>query len=285
MALKIKTSAIKNEADITSNNILQLKANPVSGDFDAEHLKEINRRVLDGIPSYHGGEYRRNTGEHVRSRSVNDGSDTYVVHYKNDGVQDKDINDAIKKIGNIKELKSLDKDTFSKKLSTLYGDLDHIHPFTEANSRTLRIFTEQIANEAGRKLDWPSTNLNKNARDELYKARDLEVSKRTYPNLTIDSMKNASMSQIEAYETQKYLKDTKPLAEVMHENIDRPMKVKLNNDNVYQEKIVGAGNPYAAGKAQVVETKTALQPSQKQAASSKATIENGKSSGMSKGRR
>lgn len=240
MALRIKSKPVAHEGEITAANIIKLKQRPVEGNFDAAHLREINRRVLNGIPSYGGGEYRMSTGEHVRSRSVNNGQDGYVVHYKYGGVKDQDINDAIKKIGPIKDLKKLSKDEFSSRITKLYGDLDHIHPFNEANSRSLRVFTEQISKEAGYKLDWPKTNLNKEARDELYKARDLEVSKRSHPNLTIENMRNATSSQVEAYETQKKLQKAKPLEQVFKENITRNKQQNLN-----------VTNPYQAGKASV----------------------------------
>lgn len=237
MALKLKSKPVANEGEITAANIIKLKQRPVVGNYDAEHLREINRRVLEGIPSYNGGQYRLSEGEHVRSRSIENGNRDYVVHYKYGGVKDQDINNAVGKLGPLKELAKLPKDEFAIRLSKLYGDLDHIHPFNEANSRTLRLYTEQIAREAGHKLDWPKTNVNKEARDELYKARDMEVSKRSHPNLTIESMRFATVSQIEAYETQKMLKGSKSLEQVFKENITPAKNLSL-----------GATNPYLQGK-------------------------------------
>lgn len=256
MALKIKSSPVANEGEITANNIIKLKQKPVQGNFDAEHLKEINRRVLEGIPSYNGGLYRLSEGEHVRSRSIEGGNRSYVVHYKYGGVKDQDINTAIKSFGPIKELSKLPQEEFAKRLSKLYGDLDHIHPFNEANSRTLRLFTEQIAKEAGHKLDWPRTNLNKEARDELYKARDMEVSKRSHPNLTIESMRTASASQIEAYETQKILKGSKSLEQVFKENISHARKLgfEAKNPNPYLQGKSLSQTPVKATKMQTTNT-------------------------------
>ena len=56
-----------------------------------------------------------------------------------------------------------------------------IHPFSEGNSRTLRSFTRQLAEQTGHELDWNITNANAVTRDALYKARDNEVLRRTYP--------------------------------------------------------------------------------------------------------
>lgn len=239
MALKksLKAKPIENEAALTAMRVAELKTNPVKGNFDAAHLSEINRRILQDIPSYHGGKYRMTTGEHVRSRSIQNGADSYVVHYKYGGVTDKDINQAVAKLGQIKDLGKLPQAEASKKLATLYGDLDHIHPFNEANSRTLRLFTEQVAKEGGLKLDWTKTNQHANARDTLYMARDLEVSKRSHPNLTIDKMRDASQSQYEAYDTQKKLASARPLEQIFKDNLIHTKDLKLSV------------SPYQAGKA------------------------------------
>lgn len=43
------------------------------------------------------------TGEHVRSRAIKEGADSYVVHYKEGGADDETINAAMAKLGNIKD--------------------------------------------------------------------------------------------------------------------------------------------------------------------------------------
>jgi len=78
-------------------------------------------------------------------------------------------------------LRGLSTPDFVRTISKLYGDLDHLHPFSEGNSRTLRSFTRQLAEQTGHELDWNITNANAVTRDALYKARDIEVLRRTYP--------------------------------------------------------------------------------------------------------
>lgn len=130
-----------------------------------------------------------------------------MVHYKHGGVDDEDINTAIHRAGTINELRQSEGTDFCKKLAHLYAGLDHIHAFNEANSRTLRVFTEQLALAVGYQLDW--TKLETMALaiysvgDTLYMARDLEVSKRSFPDLSITKMRDASPSEFEAYDTQK----------------------------------------------------------------------------------
>jgi cell filamentation protein len=236
----IKTSPELNEGALTANRIIHLKEKPIKGNYDAEHLKAINRYLLQDIPMYNGGQYRISSGEHVRSRSMNNGEDSYVVHYKYGGVSDKDINNAMKAFGRFDEVKAMPQAEVSARLSKLYADLDHIHPFNEANSRTLRLYTEQVAKEVGYKLDWTKTNQNVNARDTLYMARDLEVSKRSHPDLSIDRMRDATRSQYEAYETQKRLGGSKSLESIIRENL-----------TVERQQVMTKQSPYQAGKERV----------------------------------
>src|SRR3546814_6002633 len=51
-------------------------------------------------------------------------------------------------------LRGLDMTGFVAAAATLYGDLDYLHPFREGNSRSLRVFTDQLASATGHDLDW-----------------------------------------------------------------------------------------------------------------------------------
>lgn len=42
----------KAESKFTIRIILELKLNPVKGNFDIAHLKEINRRIFQDLPGY-----------------------------------------------------------------------------------------------------------------------------------------------------------------------------------------------------------------------------------------
>lgn len=260
----IKSVPELNEGALTENRIFHLKEKPIKGQYDAEHLKAINQYLLQDIPMYNGGQYRMSSGDHVRSRSVNEGADSYVVHYKYGGVSDQDINNAMKKFGQFDQVKKLSDTEVSKKLSVLYADLDHIHPFNEANSRTLRIFTEQVAKEVGYKLDWSKTNQSVNARDVLYMARDYEVSKRSHPNLTIDKMRFASQTEYEAFDTQKKLNGVKSLESIFKENLRTERENTTTNALPYQlgkQRVENAQSQTAISNSKKMEGKTDLQKS------------------------
>lgn len=63
-------------------------------------------------------------------------------------------------------------------LGNLFG-----HPFSDGNSRTLRTFTKQLANEAGYELDWERFGRSAAGRDLLYIARDRSVNELAKPHI------------------------------------------------------------------------------------------------------
>jgi cell filamentation protein len=62
-----------------------------------------------------------------------------------------------------------------KRLAYYYGELDAIHAFRDGNSRTLRVFSADLAEVAGHRLDWARAAQTGEDRQRLYHARDLAV--------------------------------------------------------------------------------------------------------------
>ncbi len=85
-------------------------------------------------------------------------------------------------------------------MATLYGDLDHLHPFKEGNSRTLRTFTAQLTQAAGRELSWEMSIADTEQRDMLYIERDKAVLQHYFPGLDEKrAMKTNDRAEYEAY--------------------------------------------------------------------------------------
>lgn len=78
-------------------------------------------------------------------------------------------------------LSKLSTDDFVIAIGRIYSKVDYIHPFSDGNSRTLREFTRQLAEESGYKLDWERFNQTPAGRDILYIARDLSVIEQCLP--------------------------------------------------------------------------------------------------------
>ena len=164
--------------------VLELRLQPITGRFDAQHLKAIHGHIFQDHPEFSPGQYRepRDFPHYVKNRKLEAGVTRHRVHYMPHNYPAR-VDQILADFGGIKGLQGLPLDQAADRLAKLYGDLDHAHPFVEGNSRTLRTFTQQLAKEAGYRLDWDTTTANPLTRDQLYIARDVAVTQRAFPGL------------------------------------------------------------------------------------------------------
>lgn len=188
------------EGALTFARISELDDEPVQGAFDAAHLKEIHRRIFQDLPHHAPGEYRPDAPAHIKARALEGSGHRYHVHYAPRSQVDAGIGQVLAELGGPDRLRGLNAEQFSQRMARLYADLDHLHPFKEGNSRTLRAFTEQLAREAGYEMGWSAANIDASSRDRLYVARDKEVMQRAFPGLDQDrAMATDSRAEYEAY--------------------------------------------------------------------------------------
>lgn len=169
---------------VVSRRIIELELNPVKGKFDANHLKEIHRRIFQDLLKMGGdftpGQFRPPVGNNldwVKTRQLESVNAISNVAYSSMSHDAQNKLDKILSTIDIKKLSKLNKNEFSKSIADLYIAIDYIHPFKDGNSRTLRTFTKQIAKESGYALEWEALNKNPAGRDILYIARDISVNK------------------------------------------------------------------------------------------------------------
>ena len=218
--------------------IALLHKNPdlVPGKFDSKHLKDIHAYIFQDTPEHKPGETRSNEDNWFKDRiledEINSNGETikkqnHKVPYLAKGI-DKELNKTLKNI-NIKEFSNLSQIDFVDKLTDLYSKLDHIHSFYEGNSRTLRTFTTMIANKCGYDLDWNTTNVTAQSRNELYVARDLEVYQKAFPGLDANFLKKHDFKDnleytmaFHCYKVQETLKPiNKPLKDIIKQSINK----------------------------------------------------------------
>lgn len=217
------------EGRVTTIRTEELLRRPVEGNFDAAHLREINRRVFQDLPEFNPGQYREPAPGHSKLRMLGSAGHTYLVAYANRNVLDERLNKVLQQLDGGKDLSGLSISEFSGKMAKLYGDLDYLHPFKDGNSRTLRIFTAQLASNAGYRLDWNTTNVDAASRDQLYMARDKEVMQRELD----DGVSKTSEKEITT--TLLNLKNSDSLAALIEKSITKTyhqdMAKSLVNDS------------------------------------------------------
>lgn len=209
------------EGAVTYARIAQLANDPVKGSFDAAHLREVHRRIFQDLPRHRPGEIRPNAPEHVKIRRLESTRERYTVPYALRPEIDARLEPVLAALRGGAELIGLDPAAFTQRMAKLYGDLDHLHPFAEGNSRTLRAFTSQLAREAGYQLDWGTTSASALSRDTLYMARDWAVINRTYPGLASKPIGEiADRAEMDAYTALGTIQRADRLEEIVRRSID-----------------------------------------------------------------
>lgn len=218
--------------DLINTSILSDKDTlSIEQTLDAKRLVAIHKSIFNDSRYYHPGEIRMNE-EHARSRYIESENRSYMVFYHRGEVTEEKIQEVLDEFK--KTILYHADMSMGKKISWLYSSLDHLHPFEDGNSRTLREFTRLVADKAGYDLDWSKTNKEIHSREELYKARDFEVISRTFPTLNKDSLKYAGSDEFQAYDSLSFLKEkSKSLDTIIEDSLSPKTKIlaaKMNND-------------------------------------------------------
>lgn len=134
------------DAEISFEKLVELYTNPIKGEFDAKHLRDIHRYLFCDLYSW-AGEYR----------CVNMQKQTGFTDYDNiDEYLNGELNmmqEEFKQVNNLSN--------FSTFLATYYAQLLTIHPFREGNGRSSREFLREFVAEKSKllpcgplELDW-----------------------------------------------------------------------------------------------------------------------------------
>lgn len=135
------------ESDFVNVRLRELKASPVEGKFDLEHMKEIHRRLFQDVYEW-AGQVRQNFDA---AKKDYEGGNAYVFAPSAQiGTEARRIFDKLSKDD---QLQNLSRDEFVPQLARLHGELNHLHAFPEGNGRTQRLFLEQLAEKAGHPVD------------------------------------------------------------------------------------------------------------------------------------
>jgi cell filamentation protein len=130
----------KLERNLTANRIIELRAEPIHGKFDFEHLKQLHGRIFQDMYDWAGQE---------RTLSMRKGSTLFCLAENLDSYQTKVFGDLAKD----GFFKGMDPEQFTKKSAQFLGDLNALHPFREGNGRTQREFMRELALNAGYRLE------------------------------------------------------------------------------------------------------------------------------------
>jgi len=165
------------EAQAASASIARLAINPIQGPFDIRRLQETHRNIFGRVYPW-AGEIRKGIGLMAKERSG------FVVSYGPSQNVPGVLAAAFAALKAENELHGLDAAAMAVRLAYFYSELDAIHAIRDGNSRTLRVFTSDLAQAAGHTLDWAVAAYAAEGRQKLYHARDLAVMRGDLSELT-----------------------------------------------------------------------------------------------------
>lgn len=115
---------------------------PLPGNFDLDHLRAIHRYLFQDIFPW-AGELR-----------MVDMTKNQLFFEKAD--IDSRAHEIFTLLREENYLRGLEQDAFIDRISFFYASVNRIHPFREGNNRTQRLFFEQLAKQAGYRVDFPT---------------------------------------------------------------------------------------------------------------------------------
>lgn len=130
----------------TSLRMREIERGCVKGNFDYQHLKDIHKHLFQDVFDW-AGKTRDELG--LNGNFIKLGQ--HFVPGNKLQEFSKIIFDELKSENYLKDAKDLNH--FAKGLAKFMGELNALHPFREGNGRTQRIFLNDLAKNAGYKLD------------------------------------------------------------------------------------------------------------------------------------
>ncbi len=128
------------EREITHAALILLDESPVSPSYDLPHLREIHKRIFGDIYEWAG---------QIRTVAIAKGAVFCLPHYI-----DSSAAIIFRELHDEDCLRGLRRDAFVGRLAHYLGEVNALHPFREGNGRAQRVFSGQLARDAGFTLAW-----------------------------------------------------------------------------------------------------------------------------------
>jgi len=145
-AINLKELNIR-ERRITLKKENALSINPIKGNFDYQHLKDIHKYIFEDIYTWAGQDRfdMKLFGFMSKDRSLFCAGG-YIPE------ESKKIFSNLKNQNYFKNYSNIDQ--FVKDISSFVADLNALHPFREGNGRTQRVFLNQLVQNTNYKIDF-----------------------------------------------------------------------------------------------------------------------------------
>lgn len=158
------------ERDLAFFRVVELELSPIEGRFDFAHLRAIHRYILQDIYDW-AGELRT-----VDTRALG------IPHARPQFLSD-ELDRVFRQIAT-RPPSTTDPDTAADTIATHWSELTLVHPFRDGNSRTQRVFFDQMFRHAGWAISWADVDAS-----AAHAARHMSVYGR--PDFLADQLRHA----------------------------------------------------------------------------------------------
>jgi cell filamentation protein len=134
------------EANAVSVRSILLQLNPLKGNFDSEHLKEIHSYLFRDVYTW-AGQYRT-----IPLAKADFAEGGRVTKFTPPELIEAELSKVFGELANEHFLEGLPRKQFAGKVAALLSDINRVHPFREGNGRAQRQFVRQLAESLGYKL-------------------------------------------------------------------------------------------------------------------------------------
>ena len=144
--LNDQASLDRAEANAVAVRSILLQGNPLKGDFDSQHLKQVHQYLFQDVYEW-AGQFR--TISIVKADYVGGGR---VTRFTPPDLIEQELTTVFQNLARDGFLKGLPRKNFAHKMAMLFAEINRIHPFREGNGRAQRQFVRQLSNSVGYKL-------------------------------------------------------------------------------------------------------------------------------------
>ena len=182
----------KEEKKITLRKLTELQLNPIEGNFDINHLKDIHKYLFDEIYPF-AGEFRTCT---LGKTTRNFYDPEMIIDELNKEL--KELNELFEKLSiNYKNSTYMDESLlyeYATILSNAYYQLMTIHPFREGNGRSVREFLREFVESKNKYLPF-NIELDYSLMDKESALKGVEY-KFIYPSMLMLEFKKALVARV-----------------------------------------------------------------------------------------
>jgi len=125
----------------TINRSSRWQSRPLPGDYELVHWQAFHRRIFGGLYPW-AGELRT---IQIAKPNAFYARPEHIAGY---------AQGIFAELARENRLKGLDRAAFLERLTHYHAEMYAVHPFREGNTRTLRAFLGQLAEEAGHHIAW-----------------------------------------------------------------------------------------------------------------------------------